>query len=262
MADMFEFETPSGVTRYSGADFDFAWDGFIYQRGPLLQRSGVRSTVGLQSDEMTIKADADSTMLLEGLPFVQAALNGALDRARMTLKRAFFSDWGQAPVGVLTLFPGRVSNVEGTRSRVEISVKSDIELLNAPTPPNLYQPPCVHTLFSPGCGALRGAFLVNGSVTGFSAGIMATNLSQVSGWFDQGTVKFLTGANAGLVRTVKSYAAGGFTFALPLPNPPTAGDTFEALPGCDKRQATCSDKFSNLPRFGGFPYVPAPETAY
>lgn len=39
------------------------------------------------------------------------------------------------------------------------------------------------------------------------------------------------------------------------------GDAFTAYPGCDKQITTCDSKFNNKSNFGGFPYIPAPETA-
>ena len=35
------------------------------------------------------------------------------------------------------------------------------------------------------------------------------------------------------------------------------GDTVTAYPGCDKKLATCRDKFNNKSRFGGFPWIPS-----
>lgn len=65
-----------------------------------------------------------------------------------------------------------------------------------------------------------------------------------------------------LKRTVKSYdPASGFTFVLPLPVAPSAGDTISMFAGCDKTLATCRAKFNNAGRFRGYPWVPNPETA-
>jgi len=33
------------------------------------------------------------------------------------------------------------------------------------------------------------------------------------------------------------------------------------LPGCDRTLATCTNVFNNTIHFGGFPYIPTPETA-
>ena len=67
--------------------------------------------------------------------------------------------------------------------------------------------------------------------------------------------------NNGASRSVKSYTPGVITLSLPLLAAPGVGDTFNAYPGCDKQQATCTNKFSNKVNFGGQPYIPLPETA-
>ena len=44
----------------------------------------------------------------------------------------------------------------------------------------------------------------------------------------------------------------------PLPFDLAASDTFSIVAGCDKRWATCKDKFSNGNNFRGFPHIPGP----
>jgi hypothetical protein len=39
------------------------------------------------------------------------------------------------------------------------------------------------------------------------------------------------------------------------------GDQFKLLPGCDRTLSTCTNVFNNAIHFGGFPYIPTPETA-
>lgn len=90
---------------------------------------------------------------------------------------------------------------------------------------------------------------------------LISDSTKTSGYYDNGQIVFTSGANAGLTKAVKQYFTPQFTFNSPLPFGPSAGDTFIAYPGCDKMQATCTSKFSNLANFEGFPYVPTPETA-
>jgi hypothetical protein len=81
------------------------------------------------------------------------------------------------------------------------------------------------------------------------------------GYYDNGQIALISGANAGLVKAVKQYFGQQFFFNSPLPFPPNVGDAFIAYPGCDKTQQTCTTKFNNLVNFEGMPYVPVPETA-
>jgi uncharacterized phage protein (TIGR02218 family) len=41
-----------------------------------------------------------------------------------------------------------------------------------------------------------------------------------------------------------------------MPQPILVGDTFTVTAGCDKRFATCRDRFSNGINFRGFPAIP------
>ena len=76
-----------------------------------------------------------------------------------------------------------------------------------------------------------------------------------------GALTFTSGANVGMTRTVKAYGSGLFRFALQLPSPPAAGDTFTVYPGCPKTKEACASKFNNVIHFRGYPYVPPAETA-
>jgi uncharacterized phage protein (TIGR02218 family) len=267
MADLYTITLASGVVlRYTGADLDITHAGNTYSaRGPLIRRGQVRTVLGLEVDtlDLTIMASStDAAHLLEGQPFIPAALQGALDGASVLLQRAFLTDWAQPPVGAVVLFSGRVSDMSGKRTELNGSVKSDLELLNTKLPRNLYQASCLHTLYDGGCAANKAALTVSGSVNGNNGTgqWMQSSLSNSPGWFDQGVITFTYGPNAGQRRTVKAYASGQFWFALPLPHVPTVGEIFTVYPGCDKTQATCQGKFNNLHRFRGFPYIPIPET--
>jgi hypothetical protein len=94
-----------------------------------------------------------------------------------------------------------------------------------------------------------------------SANKMASVSGKGDGYYDNGQIVFTSGPNSGLTKAIKSYFGRTFFFNSPLPFIPNAGDTFVAYPGCDKQQSTCTSKFTNLVNFGGFPYVPVPETA-
>ncbi len=273
MADLFTLTLTSGtVLRYTAADVDIAVGGNTYSaHGPLIKRGRVRVVRGLEVDTLDLRVMAafdNAAHAIDGVPFVEAALKGALDGATVRLERAFLSSWALPPVGTVVLFSGRVSDVSGSRTEVRVTVKSDLELLNIKQPRNLYQASCLHTVYDTGCGVNKAARTVTGNVTannGTGQWLQSDRTEMTNamsgGWFDQGVITFTSGPNAGLKRTVKSYGAGQFMFALPLPNVPQVGDTFSVFPGCDKTQGTCSAKFNNLPRFRGYPYIPIAETA-
>ena len=263
MADLFRITLSNGqILRHTNADMPVVWDGQTYEAHKLIiKRGATRVAVGLDVDSNTLEIAAEPDYRLEGLQWSEAALGGALDGARVVIERIFFSDWA-TPVGAVVIFSGRVSDVSGSRSAVKVDVKSDIELLNVSSPRNIYQAGCMRTLYDGGCKVNREKFTVNGRVTANSTTgtELACNLTQADGWFNQGVIKFTSGRNAGLSRTVKEHKGGRLSFALRLPFPPQSGDVFKIYPGCDKRQETCGRKFNNIVHFRGFPYIPAADT--
>jgi hypothetical protein len=86
--------------------------------------------------------------------------------------------------------------------------------------------------------------------------------------YDNGTIICLTGQNVGFTRTISRIDSGVIYFLKPWLFPVVAGtDTFKLLAGCNKLLDTCMDTFQNQAndgssgRFGGFPYIPPPESA-
>lgn len=52
------------------------------------------------------------------------------------------------------------------------------------------------------------------------------------------------------------------TLFEPLPFIPEAGNNITLIAGCDKLKSTCLNKFNNVQKFRGFPYIPSVETAF
>lgn len=79
-----------------------------------------------------------------------------------------------------------------------------------------------------------------------------------SSWFTYGLLKMTSGPNAGVSREIAHYYGGSSSahLFLPFPFPVTAGETFEAVVGCDRLAKTCEIKFQNIINFRGEPFVP------
>lgn len=114
-----------------------------------------------------------------------------------------------------------------------------------------------------GCGVDLSAIDVAGSVTSITSDLVFADSGrgEAADWFGWGTVQFTGGANAGLAPIkVRDFSGGTFTLYDPPYYPLTIGDTYVAIPGCRKRLEDCRDKFANIRRFGGFPWVPVGST--
>ncbi|AEV24626.1 phage conserved hypothetical protein [Azospira oryzae PS] len=250
MADLYTLTLKSGeVKRYTSADIDITLAGntFIHD-GPLIQRDRTRTVVGIEVDTLQLTINPKTTDLLNGVPFLKACRNGALDGATLLLQKAFMASWGDTAAGAVTLFSGRVSGMMFSRTQAQIEVKSDTELLNIMLPRNTCQPTCLNTLFDAGCGLAKSGWQQTGALqAGSTQGSFNVGLTNFpDGWFALGTILFTTGINAGVMVTIKRHAAGVVTPSIPLISPPSTGDQFTIVPGCDRRQATCGNTYARV----------------
>lgn len=261
--DLFTLTLKGGtVLRYTDAGVPVTFGLTTWFMGPGIKRGSISNKRGIEVGNLEMTFYPRSVDLIGGVPFIPFVRAGGLDGATVLVETGFGPIWSQI-VGKLIKFSGRVTsitNISGTEVTVQVS--SWLELLNQNMPRNLVQPPCLHTLFDAGCGLDKTDWAVNGSVVtsgGFSA--FVTDLGEADGYFDQGTMVFTSGANAGQIRTIRSQVGAGVSVVLPLPAEPQPGDDFTAYPGCDRTKETCAAKFDNLLRYRGFKYVPTPETS-
>lgn len=125
---------------------------------------------------------------------------------------------------------------------------------------------CRHTLGDTACGVSLGSFTFAGTV---GATVTDRRIFQVTdapitgkaaGYFTFGKLTWTSGNNDDHVYEIRNHWIDGATvfFELQLYCHQTVqtGDTFNAIAGCNKLATACSNTFSNLVNFGGFPTIP------
>lgn len=270
MADLYTITTPGGlVLRYTDQQGAVTVNGTTWSAGPIITRDRTRLRVGVEVDTLSVSIAADSSVIVNTLPLIQFIARRGLDDARLLLERAFSAGPGQAWVGTLQLFEGRISQARDiSRIKARLDVKSDLEVLDVQVPRNVYQPPCMNTVYDPACGLSRAANTTTGTAssgTDASRLYFTHSLAAAAATYDLGVVTFTSGANTGISRTVRSYetiagsGANRLTVMNPWPAAVAVGDAFTITKGCARTQAACS-AFGNLSRFRGTPYVPTPES--
>lgn len=268
IADLFTFRLLNGdVLRYTSSGLPITFGGTTWLADLRIERGKIHLKRGVEVDSLDVITYPSPADLIGGETFSKLVTFGGLDGCYVQLDRAFLTDWGAPVVGIVPKrFYGRVADINIGRSKITITIKSDLDLLNIQMPRVLFQPPCSHSLYDGGCTLLKAAFTVSGAIAGAGQTVRAfsTSLSAADGYFALGVIAFTSGANDGLSRTVRLFAASGgqISLTLPLPAAPAPGDTFTIYPGCDKTFPTCVGKFANGQNFRGFPYVPPPETAF
>jgi len=268
MADLYTFTLVGGATilRYSAAPTPIVANGYFFAAGPKFERSKTKVVIGTQVDELDIKIYPEATDLVGSTPFLEAAWQGQFDGGLVQLERAFMGadagGYGDTSAGTVILFSGRISDIDCSRTGVEMKCRSHLELLNIQMPRRLWQSSCTHVFGDAMClfnrSSLAAMFsAANGSTTTVIQGAPTTATP-----YAQGTIIGITGGNAGYSRTISSFVSGGtVTVKLAFLSSVAVGDQFQLLPGCDRTLATCTNVFNNALHFGGFPYIPTPETA-
>lgn len=111
-----------------------------------------------------------------------------------------------------------------------------------------------------GCNKNLAAITVTGSVTSVTSPTIFRDSSRTEAvdWFGAGEITFTSGSNVGLAPVkIKDYAADGTVTLYDAPYYAlTNGITYSMVPGCRKRLEDCRDKWANILRFGGDPWVP------
>jgi uncharacterized phage protein (TIGR02218 family) len=251
------------VLRYAAAPTELVANGYSFPLGPKFERSKTKVVIGTQVDELDVKVYPETTDLIGAVPFLEAAWQGQLDGAMLQVERTFMPTYGDTSPGTVVLFAGRISDIDCTRTGIEIKCRSHLELLNIQMPRRLWQSSCTHLFGDAMCqfdrSSRRADVLADAGST--PAQIATSYSPSPANLFVQGTIIGLTGSNAGSSRTIANMGGGWVYVKLAFLSPVLAGDQFRLLPGCDRTVATCTNVFNNASHFGGFPYIPTPETA-
>jgi uncharacterized phage protein (TIGR02218 family) len=181
---------------------------------------------------------------------------GAYDGA---VVEAWLVNWADVVQRVLL---GKAEIGEVTRGALgfEAELRSVAGRLNVPVGRS-YQPVCDAVLGDARCGvdldapAFAGEGAVVSSADGRTVAVEGFGGFD-DGWFAGGVLRFLSGANAGLMFEVRAFGAGVAELWRAAPYAVQAGDGVRLTAGCDKRFETCRTRFANGGSFRGFPHMP------
>jgi len=172
-------------------------------------------------------------------------------------------DWSEPTLRVL-LTKGVLGEVRRTGNAFTAEVRSLADRLNQESG-RLYTAACSADLGDARCmvdlmqPTLRGSGMV-AALTGTSSFTANGLESFADGWFTGGRLTFSSGANAAVAIEVNQHRVDGGEVTIALwqaaAEPIAPGDAFVVTAGCDKRFATCRDRFGNGANFRGFPHIP------
>lgn len=238
-----------GVTLgFTDHDRMLAFDGVTFAAVTGFAASEVESSLGLAVDNLEV-AGALSSAALDGDDLAA----GLYDNAAIRLWRVNWEDVAQR----VLMRSGTLGAVTRAGGAFHAEVRGLAQQLNQPVG-RAYGRLCDADLGDARCGVEVAP--VRGAVAAVTDGrrLRVSGLEeQGEDVFTGGKLTFTSGAQEGRVVEVKRQRTGGIIKLWQAMVAPVApGDGFTLTPGCDKRFATCRDRFANAANFRGFPHMP------
>ena len=243
------------VQGFTDHDRDIAFDGVTYSVMSGLEGSGFDAELGFAVGGAEVSGALSAASIEE-----DDLLNGAWDGARVELWRV---DW-RAPEHRILMHVGIVGEVRRSGAAFVAELRSLAHALEQERG-RIYSSSCDADLGDARCGFALDASPFAGVFTLSSAGVtelVAALPSVADGFYTNGRVVFLDGANEGAQAHVRDHRNGVLTLWTPLAQAPASGDAFRLTAGCDKTFATCRAKFGNAASFRGFPHLPGNDEVF
>lgn len=253
-----------GWTRDTATYYASLWGS--WSRGAITSEA----SFDLGSNTMSLTCVPQLGTTYPGAPtgILAGALNGLFDACEIMVQTVYMplGEWGNVSHGVETKFWGTITDINDiSRNKVEFNCADWTYLLNQKVPSRLIQSTCPWGFADANCGLNPANYTVNFTAAAGTTGwvmVPETAFTQAAGYYTQGVVKCLSGANIGLSQAVKLHdGSGHLLVTYPWLFPPSPGDQFSVIAGCDKSLTTCIQKFHNQIHFGGMPFVPPPQNA-
>ena len=242
---------------------------------------GLDASARRRADELEA-SDKELKGIISSSAITTADLRGGLyDGAQVD---EFLVDFRQAWSGYIDHARYFIRSVKYDRGMWDAEVAGITAFLDAPAG-QVWTPRCRVDLFSTACGLDENDYLMEGSASVWDADTLYLifALDDTSGdWgtdghADDGVIKWITGANKGLVTHIKSYnyqspGVADVVFSHPPAYEITSGDAFVILPGCNKiavgtqtgsvYSGHCKEKFNNVVNFQGEPLIPGRDKVF
>lgn len=167
---------------------------------------------------------------------------------------------------------GRLASVKPEKNKIILIFENIFTSLKRPGLRASFQLTCRHTLYGPGCNVDKDLHALPSTAVGFSGYTLnvPAAASRPNGYYVGGIIEDVDGAYT--VGTPEENVQGGMRFITGhVGSTLTVMRRFEVLeeritsdggapvrlfPGCPRTRDVCSERFSNLLNFGGFPFIP------
>lgn len=241
--------TDAVVKGFTDHVVDIVFDSVTYDAASGFEATAIAGKNDFSVDNLDVTGILDSNEISE--PDLMA---GLYDFAELEIFVVNYEDLTQ---GRILLKRGWLGEVRFERGRFVSEVRGLAQKLSQNVG-RVYTPTCDAILGDSRCGVTLASFTDGFTVSTVTSNAVFTTTADASddSYYKGGEVVWLTGNNAGKRMEIKEFIGDTVTLALPMGETIQAGDTLNAIAGCDKLRSTCRSKFSNLVNFRGFPDLP------
>lgn len=240
IAELYRFVRGSEIWTYTSSSVGISYGGETYEPIPIV-RSEIELKNEISKNGLTITTDLVNDLA--------ADLIGPLTNARLAV-----TVYKREDADFSVIWKGRLVNAKPVKSTLKMDFESIVTVLSRAGLRPKVQKTCWKALYSVPCGVLATSFQTAGTVTGISGNVVTVDSAdtQSDGYYDGGII---LEAVTGKLFFVISHTGENLTVQGSLSGL-AVSDSVYIYPGCNKTTQTCLDKFSNLPNFGGFPWIP------
>jgi len=242
---------------FTDHDRDLTIEGFLFEAASGIDAASVEAETGLASVGGEINGALTSVRIRP--EDIEA---GRYDGAEL---RRWLVDW-DAPALDFLMDVATIGEIKRRDGTFIAETHNTLHALDAEQG-RLYASTCPAELGDAACGFnLNSAPFTQTVVVSSTDGRHELNAaalaSAASGLYARGRLRVVTGANAGVTMPIRDHQSDRLRLWQGLPAELAPGDQVVVSAGCDKRFATCRDRFGNALNFRGFPLIPSPEFAY
>ncbi|NNM76645.1 DUF2163 domain-containing protein [Sphingomonas sp. ID1715] len=232
---------------FTGHDRDLVVEGFRYRAAPGVAPSAIEEGEVLDTDSLDVAGALTGSGISER-DLRSGRWNGAA-------VRLIAVNWS-APGEWVQLLRGELGAVSLERGSFSATLKGPGAALARPVSEET-SPLCRAELGDRRCRVdMAGRRSLARVVASVGESLTLDRPEPVPNGWGGGRLRWLDGANAGLSSMVLTSSGASLILAEPPPFSVMAETRVEAIEGCDKRFATCRDRFGNQPNFRGEPHLP------
>ena len=218
-------------------------DGIEYRPAPGMSPSAIQQSDGLDVSTMEVAGALSSDAISDG-----DLAAGLYDGAAVSLALV---DWQAPGEGTMALARGAIGTVSREGAGFTAELRGSARAFEA-VPVELLSPECRAEFGDRRCRVALAGWTRTATIGAVDGTAVALDgVDEAEGWFAYGRLRSLASG-----RDAEIMESDGGTLVLREAMALAAGDIVELRAGCDKRFATCRERFANAANFRGEPHVP------